>query len=365
MRAFFVLLAAALAMSCDRASPEPSPKSKPKPKAVSTKPDKPKKVDDKQTWRFHFADKVVAIGDLHGDLAATRAALRLAGAINSEDDWIGGKLVVVQTGDQLDRGNEEREILELLNKLESQAKVAGGALHILNGNHETMNVAGDFRYVTPDGLRDFYSEQGNQPQAMRLPAPARGRGHAFFPGGTYADMLAKRNTIVIVGDTIFAHGGVLPEHVDYGIGYINSEVRAWMRGKKRSLPEVMVGNDSPVWTRRYSAPEPTDKDCAVLRRALSKLKVVRMVVGHTVQKDGITSACRGKIWRIDVGMAEHYGGDSIQALLIHQGRATVLSGTRSELLSGKRSESVPGKGDTKPSQPAPSKGTPGKPAAAP
>lgn len=29
-----------------------------------------------------------------------------------------------------------------------QAAAAGGALHVLNGNHESMNVAGQYRYVT-------------------------------------------------------------------------------------------------------------------------------------------------------------------------------------------------------------------------
>jgi hypothetical protein len=33
-----------------------------------------------------------------------------------------------------------------------------------------------------------------------------------------------------------------------------------------------------------------------------------MVVGHTVQGAGITSYCGGRVWCIDVGMAEHYGG---------------------------------------------------------
>ncbi len=48
--------------------------------------------------------------------------------------------------------------------------------------------------------------------------------------------------------------------------------------------------------------------CDVLGKALATLAVKRMVVGHTVQKGGITSACDGKVWRIDVGLAAHYGG---------------------------------------------------------
>ena len=33
-----------------------------------------------------------------------------------------------------------------------------------------------------------------------------------------------------VGKTVFAHGGVLPAHLDYGINRINEETSTWMRG---------------------------------------------------------------------------------------------------------------------------------------
>ena len=99
--------------------------------------------------------RLVAIGDLHGDLAAARGALRAAGAIDDADRWIGGDLVVVQTGDVLDRGDGESKILDLLARLDGEARAAGGALIQLLGNHELMNAAGDFRYVTPGGARDF------------------------------------------------------------------------------------------------------------------------------------------------------------------------------------------------------------------
>lgn len=35
-----------------------------------------------------------------------------------------------------------------LERLAKEARHAGGALHVLNGNHETMNVAADMRYGT-------------------------------------------------------------------------------------------------------------------------------------------------------------------------------------------------------------------------
>ncbi len=64
-----------------------------------------------------------------------------------------------QVGDQLDRGNDEVRILYFLERLEREAEKAGGKLHILNGNHETMNVAGRFNYATLPGLADFYQWQ--------------------------------------------------------------------------------------------------------------------------------------------------------------------------------------------------------------
>jgi len=54
--------------------------------------------------------------------------------------WIGGELVVVQTGDILDRGDDEQAILDLLFRIEAEAKAAGGALVLLLGNHELMNA---------------------------------------------------------------------------------------------------------------------------------------------------------------------------------------------------------------------------------
>jgi hypothetical protein len=59
---------------------------------------------------------------------------------------------------------------------------------------------------------------------------------------------------------------------------------------------------------------------------LGALGAKRMVVGHTVQQRGITDACEGTLWRIDVGLAAYYGGP-IEVLEI-AGEPRVLRGTR-------------------------------------
>lgn len=254
--------------------------------------------------------RLVAIGDLHGDLEATRAVLRLAGATDAQDRWIGKDLVVVQTGDQLDRGDGEREILELLERLQTEAAAAGGALHVLNGNHELMNAAGDLRYVTAGGFLDFAEVPGvdvSDPRAGRVPEPMRGRFLAFAPGGPYARKLAQRPVILVVGETVFVHGGLLPEHVRRGLDAINGEVQRWLRGEGEISPDILQDDASPVWTRKYCE-NPRPADCQVLRETLAAVPARRLVVGHTVHKEGVLAACDGAVWCIDVGMAAYYGG---------------------------------------------------------
>jgi hypothetical protein len=276
--------------------------------------------------RYPDAPRIVAIGDVHGDLSATRGALRLAGAIDEEDHWVGGELVVVQTGDQLDRGDEEQAILDLFTKLTEEAAEAGGAFHVLNGNHELMNVALDLRYVTQGGFEDFQDAVtvGEPDSLLReFDEEQWARVSAFRPGGEYAKVLAGRNTIVIVGDNVFAHGGVLAEHVDKGIEEVNEEIRAWILGEGPNPEWVHKGCCSPTWTRIYSM-DVNDEACDALTDVLERLSVKRMIVGHSIQEKGIASHCGGKVWCIDVGMATHYGGE-VEVLEIVGDRVRALS----------------------------------------
>jgi hypothetical protein len=264
---------------------------------------------DPATWQ-PAAPRIVAFGDVHGDLDATRAALRLAGAIDERDRWVGGPLVVVQTGDQLDRGPAEREILHPFERLRRDAARAGGAFHALNGNHELMNALLDLRYVTDDGFRAFSdlapADAAADSVLALLPPEQRGRAAAFRPGGRYAMLLAGRNMILVLGDNVFVHGGVLPAHVEYGIDRINDEVRAWLRGDAPA-PSWSRGADTPIWTRLYSR-EVGEEACTTAAQVLAALDARRMIIGHTVHRDGITAYCGGMVWAVDVGSSAYYGG---------------------------------------------------------
>jgi hypothetical protein len=278
--------------------------------------------------RYPTPRRLVAIGDLHGDLAATRSALLLAGAMDEQDRWIGGELVIVQTGDQLDRGDDELEVIDLLDSLGQQARLAGGDVHVLNGNHELMNAKLDMRYVTPGGYLDFLetpiaNHAAATPQQVVDGVTARIK--AMRPGGPLALRFARRNVIVIVGDTVFVHGGVLPEAVDYGIERLNQETRQWLRKERECPPAMLFPTEGPVWSRHYSD-EPDESDCMMLAEVLERLDARRMVVGHTVQDEGISSACEQMVWRIDVGLSTHYGGQ-LELLEIRDGQVRTLQAT--------------------------------------
>ncbi len=268
---------------------------------------------------LHARPRVVAIGDIHGDLGAARAALVMAGAIDAKDRWIGGDLVVVQVGDILDRGDGEKAILDLLHSVEQQARAKGGRLIQLLGNHEAMNALGDFRYVTVAGMGDFDPAPG-----VALSAPGGGAGglgptlgeavapdvagarrKAFQPGGPWARRLARLAVAVRVGDSVFVHAGLLPRYARQQLTSLNKAMRMWLQGGAEA-PAWVNDSDGPLWTRAYAKGD--EQACATLGKALALLKASRMVIGHTVQRGGITNSCDGALWRIDTGMSSAFGG---------------------------------------------------------
>jgi hypothetical protein len=270
--------------------------------------------------RIFHKGRVVALGDLHGDLRKTLMALRVAGVIDDVDNrpvWIGGDTLVVQMGDVLDRGDNEIAILSLLREVGRMARKNGGDLFILNGNHEALNVAGDFRYVTPGAFYESAIAAGlSGDQATEYEYQLQARFALWGPGGPLARELARNPTVLIVNDTVFVHGGLTPEHCNYGLERMNLEVAQWMRGdaapngKDTAPPPYMAMGDqsSVMWNRsfskeRFNSPRDKFTACAALKEALDLVDCKQLVVGHTPQFSGCNCECNNMVWRIDVGMS--------------------------------------------------------------
>ena len=185
--------------------------------------------------------RIVAVGDVHGDLEAFTAILRQAGLIDAGGRWVGGRSRLVQTGDLLDRGPAPRAVMDLLIDLEKQAARQGGEVHVLLGNHEVMNLVGDLRYVTAGNFAEYADARSEarreaawtdylkvqEGRARRrgepFPAPVAAQkaawvdAHplgfvehrdAFGPRGTYGRWLREHAAVLALGDTVFVHGGV-------------------------------------------------------------------------------------------------------------------------------------------------------------
>ncbi len=259
--------------------------------------------------RLTAPPRLIAIGDLHGDLEVARKVLQLAGAIDDQDKWIGKDLVVVQVGDVIDRGPHDRATFDLIENLSQQAITAGGGLYSLLGNHETMNVYADFRYVHPLAWIDFdefYKKSQHEVLFDPISREIWGRLIAFRPAGPYAQKLSQHNVAMVIGETLFVHGGMSFRYAQYGLEKINQETREWMLGKIPQ-PAFILDDDGPLWNRRFAWNTST-QECLELAQVLQQLNCKRMVVGHTVQYGGVTTACNQQVWRIDVGLSRSYGG---------------------------------------------------------
>ncbi|KAI9078047.1 hypothetical protein K1719_039972 [Acacia pycnantha] len=285
--------------------------------------------------RLPSPDRLIAIGDLHGDLEKSKQTFRLASLIDESDRWIGGSATLVQVGDVLDRGGEELKILYFLEKLKREAARSGGTIITMNGNHEIMNVEGDFRSVSRPGLDEFkvwadWFCLGNKMKSLcrglekpkdpfeGVPSVFRGVNEEFFdgfkariaalrPNGPISSRFLSQNlTVLIVGDSIFVHGGVFPQHVTHGLERINEEVRDWINGLSgRRFPTYCKGRDGLLWSRKFSYQLAEDCDCSTLEHVLSTIPgAKRMIMGHTVQELGINGVCDNKAIRIDVGMSK-------------------------------------------------------------
>src|ERR1019366_8570076 len=106
---------------------------------------------------FSGVQRIVAIGDIHGDYDRLVDLLRTTKLIDKQNAWAGGATHLVLDGDMVDRGPASRKVLDLVMALEAQAPSAGGAVHPLIGNHEAMDIIGDLRYVSKEDWESYRS----------------------------------------------------------------------------------------------------------------------------------------------------------------------------------------------------------------
>lgn len=275
-------------------------------------------------------NRIIVIGDIHGDMDKLIECLKIAKLIDSRKNWIGGDTVVVQVGDQIDscRYNNiddcndpntytpekdtpyDMEILKFMTHLHSLALQQGGAVYSLMGNHELMNVQGDMSYVSHMNIKMFSNYRTSTGDIIHNGMDAR--KYVFQPGNEIAEFLAcTRKVALIIGSNIFVHAGIIPYIANkYNIDDINIILGLFLFGEKinnNMFHELFLsGSKSPLWTRMYNSINKDNCD-KVIGSLLKTYKVGHIYVGHTPQPEkGITSKCNNKIWMTDVGMSHSF-----------------------------------------------------------
>ena len=279
-------------------------------------------------------ERVVAVGDVHGDYTNFVTVLRSARLIDEKGRWIGGKAHLVQTGDMLDRGADSRKVMDLLMSLEKQAAKAGGHVHALIGNHEAMNIYGDLRYTTPGEFAAFRTGQSEDVRAAfweqeikALPSPPSDAERKkwemehplgwfehrleFGPKGKYGKWIRSLNTVVKINGSLYLHGGISPRYAGFSIDQINDMVAAELNDfSKLNDNSAVMAPDGPLWYRGMSQDE-NSESLADVEHVLGAFGVKQIVVGHTPTAGAVLPRYGGKVVVIDVGMSMFYGGHPV------------------------------------------------------
>ena len=299
------------------------------------------------------AQRIIAVGDLHGDFDAWQAIARASGIENAQGHWAAGKAILVQMGDITDRWADSLKIIRNLQQLQKEAPRGGGKVYVVLGNHEAMNLLGDNRYTTPGEYAAFadgqsaarrdkvYEANRTQLEAFYktqvpplTPAQVRAKWMAEHPLGWVEHNLAwqpsgelgrwaSRNPAILkIDGTLFAHGGISAEYAKQPIDEINRRVAAAMAAGDESPTSVISDPLGPLWYRglvmtdteanaeRAAAKPPSPPLTAEqeVNAVLAAYGAQRMVIAHTPDRDGIQILFGGKLARIDTGISRAYGG---------------------------------------------------------
>ena len=295
---------------------------------------KSKKVDE---YHWTGVERVVAIGDLHGDYEQYINVMQSAGLVNKRGRWSGGTTHFVQTGDVTDRGPDSRKIIDHLVKLAKQAKKKGGYVHALIGNHETMNVVGDLRYVVEGEFKAFIS--GNSPRLQNLQWDAqvewmRANDPAFAEldldvyrktweqgvplgwvehrqgwalNGQYGKWVKQNPVAIQINDTIFLHGGISAKYCRFSLQSLTEQVIAAMQTYDPAIITIMNDPLGPVWYRGLAQEKEADVFSQTLDNILNRYGAKRIVVGHSPTGGVVWPRFDQRVVVNDPGIAAYYG----------------------------------------------------------
>jgi hypothetical protein len=259
----------------------------------------------------HKFDKTIIIGDIHGDIKRLKNILINDNIINNNLEWISYNTIIIQLGDQIDSLNRannidewenlnDLEVLNFTNLLNKLAVEKNSMFISLNGNHELMNILGNFSYVSKKSFN-------------------QNRINNFKIKGNYRNILGNRPIIVKINDLIFCHAGLKKKHLDIlnkyhkDIFYLNIVWSNFVLLNKieniydhEILNEIILNDDGILWTRNLDNIDDIDY-------VLNNIECQYMFIGHnTVNNIQLVN----KIWFTDSGLSRAYGRNNFEYIQI-------------------------------------------------
>jgi hypothetical protein len=240
---------------------------------------------------------IFVMADTHGEFEIAAQLLQRHGIVDDRLRWSFGKGHLAVLGDMFDRGPNQTELVWLIYKLEAEAARAGGGVHLAIGNHESMVLTGDDRYLNPkyrrvasllgtDRYASLWSEQTLLGQWLRSKA-------AVFRLGQY----------------LCLHGGISRELVERGLtlSTVNQAVRAALTEQAAGLGEqaqFVMGQEGPLWYRGYFQDAARRGGFKMAEQAdieliRGRFGVQAILVGHTTVP-AITSLYGGRVVAVQV-----------------------------------------------------------------
>jgi hypothetical protein len=298
------------------------------------------------------ANRIVAVGDLHGDYQAWMTIARAAGLVDANGHWAGGGTTLVQLGDVLDREPDSLKIVRSLQQLQKEAPRSHGRVVVVLGNHEAMNLLGDFRYTTQGefaafagpnsaAVRDHVYDQNRASIEKAAQAanpaltPVQIRAAwmaehplgwiehkiAWSPSGELGKWAIRNPAIVKIDGTLFVHGGISAEYSKLPLGEINGRVQMAMSKADGGPSTILYDPLGPLWYRGLVGRDPDAEEVRAkaapamhltidqeLDAVLSTYGAERLVIGHTPDLKGIEISNGNRLARIDTGISRAYGG---------------------------------------------------------
>lgn len=236
------------------------------------------------------------MADTHGEFEIAAQLLQRHGVIDQRLRWSFGKGQLAVLGDVFDRGPNQTELLWLIYKLEDEAARAGGGVHLAVGNHESMVLSGDNRYLNP-----------------KYPRVASLLGAASYTSlwdeqSLLGQWLRSKAAMFRLGDYLCLHGGVSPELLERGLtlSSVNQIVRAALTESSPPSEQArfVMGQTGPLWYRGYFEAAARNSGMplagsADVDRIRERFGVKAILVGHT-RVPTITPLYDGRVIAVQV-----------------------------------------------------------------